>query len=87
MLPRVTPTSRDGVHNAAVFVRASSEVPETPTISPRNASSGLCRVTQYQVWVWRRTGWGRGYGRRPCPALPGGDSSRQDILNLTLSLS
>jgi hypothetical protein len=31
MLPGVTPTSQDGVPNAAVLGRASSEVPETPT--------------------------------------------------------
>ena len=31
MLPGVIPTSRGGVPNAAVFGRASNEVPETPT--------------------------------------------------------
>jgi hypothetical protein len=34
MLPEVTPTSRGGVLNAAVFARANSEVPETPTDQP-----------------------------------------------------
>jgi hypothetical protein len=34
MLPGVTPTSRDGVPNAAVLGRANSEVPETPTDQP-----------------------------------------------------
>jgi hypothetical protein len=32
--PRVTPTSRGGVLNAAVLGRAKSEVPETPTDQP-----------------------------------------------------
>jgi hypothetical protein len=34
MLPKVIPTSRGGVPNAAVLGRASSEVPETPTDQP-----------------------------------------------------
>ena len=34
MLPGVIPTNRNGVPNAAVLVRASSEVPETPMDQP-----------------------------------------------------
>src|ERR671919_636807 len=38
------------------------------------------RVTQYRVWGYRPPVWAAGYGHRPCPAPPGGDSSAQDTL-------
>jgi F420-0:gamma-glutamyl ligase-like protein len=42
MLPGVTPTSRNGVPNAAVLGRASSEVPETPNGSAREMHPAVC---------------------------------------------
>jgi hypothetical protein len=50
MLPGVTPTSRNGVPNAAVLGRASSEVPETPTDQPE-------RCTQQFVLSAVETQW------------------------------